>query len=184
MNPGEQSQIADPFVASRRPSSTSRSRCSSGIVPSAIGPLLRSRLPFLLTMSTNDRTNSSTSIARRRPRRDGRAWHRGRPERPGPRTRARGAPVVLRLAIDDPARRPGCRVRDRSRWFRWGVLRWCILDEESSDKTVTSARLTPQVGMKTVARPYSRWVAECLPKAFHPSQQDPTEPVLAQHLSR
>ena len=30
--------------------------------------------------------------------------------------------------------------------------------------------------MKTVARSYSRWVAECLPKAFHPSQQDPTEP--------
>jgi len=50
------------------------------------------------------------------------------------------------------------------------------LAEESSDKTVTSARLTPQFGVKIVARPYSRWVAECLPKAFHPSQQDPTEP--------
>jgi len=61
--------------------------------------------------------------------------------------------------------------------FRWGVLRWCILAEESSDKTVTSARLTPQFGVKIVARPYSRWVAECLPKAFHPSQQDPTEPM-------
>jgi len=24
--------------------------------------------------------------------------------------------------------------------FRWGVLRWCILAEESSDKTVASAR--------------------------------------------
>ena len=30
--------------------------------------------------------------------------------------------------------------------------------------------------MKTAVRPYSRWVAECLPEAFHPSQQDPTEP--------
>ncbi len=61
-------------------------------------------------------------------------------------------------------------------WFRWGVLRWYILAEESSDKTVMSARLTPQFGVKIVVRPYSRWVAECLPKAFHPSQQDPTEP--------
>ena len=54
--------------------------------------------------------------------------------------------------------------------FRWDVLRWCILAEESSDKTVTSARLNPQFGVKIVVRPYSRWVAECLPKAFHPSQ--------------
>jgi len=73
----------------------------------------------------------------------------------------------------------------RTGGFRWGVMRWCILAEESSDKTVTSARLNPQFGMKTVARSYSRWVAECLPKAFHPSQQDPTEPfeVLATWIS-
>ncbi len=64
----------------------------------------------------------------------------------------------------------------RFRWFRWGVLRWCNLAEESSDKTVTSARLNPQFGVKIVAWPYSRWVAECLPKTFQPSQQDPTEP--------
>jgi len=51
-------------------------------------------------------------------------------------------------------------------WFRWGVLRWCILAEESSDKTITSARLNPQFGMKTVARPYARWVAECYRKLF------------------
>jgi len=56
------------------------------------------------------------------------------------------------------------------------VLRWCNLAEESSDKTVTSARLNPQFGVKIVAWPYSRWVAECLPKTFQPSQQDPTEP--------
>jgi len=60
--------------------------------------------------------------------------------------------------------------------FRWGVLRWCNLAEESSDKTVASARLNPQFGVKIVAWPYSRWVAECLPKTFQPSQQDPTEP--------
>jgi len=30
--------------------------------------------------------------------------------------------------------------------------------------------------MEPVARPYHGWVAECLPKAFHPSQQAPTEP--------
>jgi len=69
----------------------------------------------------------------------------------------------------------------RTGGFRWGVMRWCILAEESSDKTVTSARLNPQFGMKTVARSYSRWVAECLPKAFHPSQQDPTEPAEVPH---
>ncbi len=56
------------------------------------------------------------------------------------------------------------------------MLRWCNLAEESSDKTVTSARLNPQFGVKIVAWPYSRWVAECLPKTFQPSQQDPTEP--------
>jgi len=50
------------------------------------------------------------------------------------------------------------------------------LAEESSDKTVTSARLNPQFGVKIVAWPYSRWVAECLLKTFQPSQQDPTEP--------
>ncbi len=37
--------------------------------------------------------------------------------------------------------------------FRWGVLRWCILAEESSDKTVALARLNPQFGVKIVARP-------------------------------
>jgi len=30
--------------------------------------------------------------------------------------------------------------------------------------------------VETVAQPYSGWVAECLPKAFYPSQQAPTEP--------
>ncbi len=61
------------------------------------------------------------------------------------------------------------------------MLRWCNLAEESSDKTVTSARLNSQFGVKIVAWPYSRWVAECLSKTFQPSQQDPTDPADARH---
>jgi len=61
----------------------------------------------------------------------------------------------------------------------WGLLRWRILAERSSDKTIASAQSSPRFGMETVAWPYSAWVAECLPKAFHPSQQAPTEPVVS-----
>ncbi len=66
-------------------------------------------------------------------------------------------------------------IKERRR-FRWGVLRWRILAERSSDKAVASAQSSPRFGVETVAWPYSGWRAECLPNAFHPSQQTPTEP--------
>ena len=38
------------------------------------------------------------------------------------------------------------------------------------------AQSSPRFGMETVAQLYFGWVAKCLPKAFHPTQQAPTEP--------
>ncbi len=54
-------KIASPLTASHAPKPSSRSSCRSEIVPSAIGPTFSSRLPFLLTMSTNKRISSSTA---------------------------------------------------------------------------------------------------------------------------
>jgi len=69
-------------------------------------------------------------------------------------------------------------------WFRWGLLRWRIVAERSSDKTSASAQSSPWFALETVARSYFGWVAECLPKACHPSQQAPTEPTKRRGLTQ
>ena len=57
---GRVPKMASPLTANHSPNPSRRSRCISGMVPSAIGPTLSSKLPFLLTMSTKEWTSSST----------------------------------------------------------------------------------------------------------------------------